>query len=723
MSVGNDEASKVGLHEKGSDYVVKFELDIQPILTARSCNSGPCHGKARGQNGFALSLLGFDDEMDYHALVRDARGRRLFPSDPDRSLLLLKATGELPHGGGSRIDKESADYRKLIDWIEHGMPRVTSSDPKLDRILITPDPHPLVAGQEEQLTVTAIYSDGSKRDVTETCAYQSNEAAIISVQPSGRVKAGKLPGEATIMARFMGRIATWSSAIPNPEAVPKEQLQALPRFNFIDDLVFEKLGSLNILPSEPCNDATFLRRAYLDTIGRLPSVEEARAFHLDRTANKRSVLIDALLEREEYADFWANKWADLLRPNPYRVGIKATMSLDGWIRDAFRQNLPYSEFAKGLLTAQGSTFRNGAVTIYRDRRQPDEIVTMASQLFLGVRLECAKCHQHPFEVYGQKDFYSLAAYFSRVGYKGTGLSPPISGGEEVVFVKKEGIVKHPLTQEPLLPKPLQGEPIQVAAGEDPRESLMQWLVSSENPYFAQVAVNRVWADLFGIGLVDPVDDMRATNPASNPALLQALAQHFREVGFDQKKLLKTILSSSVYALSSAPNATNSADNRNFSRHYRQRLRAEVLADAISDVTQVSDDFKGMPMGTRATQIWTHRVGSEFLDAFGRPDPNQDPPCERTPDATVVQALHLMNSPGIQKRITKEAGRCHRLATSPLAIDEVLNELYLATYSRFPSDEERQALLAAFQESGARRREFIEDLLWSLLNSPEFTYKD
>lgn len=705
-------------------HPLKFELDIQPILTARGCNSGPCHGKARGQNGFALSLLAFDPDFDYQSMVIDARGRRMFPAAPEKSLFLQKALGAMPHGGGVRIEIGDEDYLKIVQWIRDGMPRTTASDPKLQSVKIHPDPHSLQAGQTEQLKVIAHYSDGSSREVTKTCAYLSNEPAIVSVSTTGELKAGAIPGEATIMARYMGVIATWSTAIPRAGTVTTEQFAALPKHNFIDELVYRKLQSLNVLPSAACDDATFLRRASLDTIGRLPTTDEARAFLDDSVAGKRERLIDSLLTREEYADFWANKWCDLLRPNPYRVGIKATMSLDGWLRDKFRDNTPYDQFVRELLTARGSTWRNGAVTMFRDRRGVEELTTIVSQLFLGVRLECAKCHQHPFEVYSQADFYSFGAYFSKVDYKGTGLSPPISGGEEMVLVsRKNKDVHHPLTKAVLPPKPLLTEATPIAEDADPRAALVDWMTAPSNPYFAKVAVNRIWAELFGKGLVDPVDDMRATNPASNPELLDALAEEFRRLGYDQKKLLKTIMSSHVYALSSLPNETNSADIRNFSRHYRKRMRAEVLADAIVDVTAVSDRYDGSAPATRAMQLWTVRTGSDLLDAFGRPDPNQDPPCERMPDATMVQALHLMNANTIQNKLTSDKGTIQRLATSDLRLEKVIEELYLACYSRRPTPAETEALLKSTLQPNPAKRQWIEDLSWSLLNSPEFLYID
>ena len=702
---------------------IKFELDVQPILTARGCNSGPCHGKSRGQNGFALSLLGFDADMDFRSIVTDGRGRRVSPASPADSLFLQKATGQLPHGGGKRLEPDSHDYAVLSRWISNGFLRTSENDPALTNVTISPEPKPLAPQESRALSVIAHYSDGSTRDVTATSAYQSNEPAIIRVTSGGVVHAGNLPGEATIMARFMGNIATWSSAIPRPVPVSPETYSALPRKNFIDDAIYERLSQLNILPSGTISDSQFLRRASIDVIGRLPTPEEARAFLLDTSPDKRDRLVDQLLERPEYADNWANKWADLLRPNPYRVGIKAVLSLDGWIRDAFRKNLPYDQFVRGLLTARGSTWKNGAVTIFRDRREPDEIVTLASQLFLGVRLECAKCHQHPFEVYGQKDFYSFAAFFANVGYKGTGLSPPISGGEEVILVRQGGIVKHPLTGKPLPPTTLRGTAAEIKEGDDPRDALVDWMVSENNPTFAKVAVNRIWAELFGVGIVDPVDDLRATNPPSNPELLDRLAAHFRTIQFDQKELLRTILRSHAYSLSSEPNETNRGDNRNYSRHYRQRLRAEVLADAITDITQTNHTYSGMPVGTRAMQLWTHRTESELLDAFGRPDANQDPPCERLPDSTVVQSLHLMNAPAIAGKITAERGLCERLAKSDSTPEKIIEELYLAAFARFPNPTEIADLVAEFGKPNTDRKKLVEDILWSMVNSPEFTHKD
>ncbi len=711
------------LRDSPESATLKFELDIQPILTARGCNAGPCHGKARGQNGFALSLLGFDANMDYAAIVKNARGRRLSPALPRDSLLLTKATGQNPHGGGIRFTTEDEDYRLLLQWIAQGALRTTPADPLLTAIQISPEPHTLLAEQAQQLTVTATYSDGAQRDVTRMCAFQSNEAAVVAVNSEGNLLASKLPGEATVMARYMGMIATWSTAVPRAADTTADDYINLPRQNFIDDLVYRKLATLNVLPSQPCSDSQYIRRVYVDTIGCLPTAQEVAQFLADPAPDKRASLVAAVLQRPEYADFWANKWADLLRPNPYRVGVKTTYSLDAWLRSALRENMPHDQFARQLVTAQGSTWRNGATTIFRDRREPEEITTLVSQLFLGLRLECAKCHQHPFEVYGQADFYGMAAHFARVGTKGTGLSPPISGSEEIIFCKDSGSVRHPLTGEVLPPKPLYGPQRDIPAGEDPREAFAEWMTADDNPTFALVAVNRLWGELMGIGLVDPVDDLRATNPASNQALLAAMAEHFREVGYDNKRMLHTMLTSQVYALDSQPNPTNVGDNRNFSRHYRRRLGAEIVSDALSDITGLPETFSGMPLGTRAMELWTVRAESQLLDTFGRPDPNQDPPCERVADVTMTQTLHLMNAQSIQQRISADGGRCQKWADSAATPAELIDELYLSIFSRPPTAAELQSLVAQFELPEIERRKLIEDIVWAMVNSPEFLYLD
>ncbi|HUG68158.1 MAG TPA: DUF1549 domain-containing protein [Pirellulaceae bacterium] len=704
---------------------VSFELQVQPIMAARGCSTGACHGKQRGQNGFQLSLLGFDSEFDYAALSMNARGRRVFPAAPDQSLLLLKATGQAPHGGGQRFAIDSDEYRVLRDWIVAGLPRRLPNEPTLTAVTATPTERFMKPGETLQLQVTAHYSDGSTDDVTRMAMFQSNESAIVAVNDDGLVEAGPIPGEASIMARYMNVIATCNVAIPLAGEVPDELYVNLPRNNFIDDLVWQKLKSLGITPSGPVDDAKFIRRVYIDIIGTLPTPDEVREFLADSSENKRQQLIDRLLDRPEYAEHWANKWVDLLRPNPYRVGIKAVLNYDHWIRDSFRKNKPYDQFVRELIAAQGSTWHNGAATLFRDRRSPDEITTLVTQLFLGIRLECAKCHHHVFEKWSQEDFYSFAAYFSRVGYKGTGLSPPISGGEEIVLTAKKGSVSHPLTGEVLEPRPLFLEAPSIDPEADPREALAAWVTSKENDYFAQVMVNRIWADLMGRGLVMPVDDLRATNPPSNGPLLEALANDFREKQFNLKEVIRSITMSYSYSLSSDPTERNIADTQNYSRHYRQRLRAEVMLDAVADITGVPNTFAAMPAGSRAKEIWTHRVSSLFLDTFGRPDPNQDPPCERQEDATVTQALHMMNATELHQRVSSDKGRAAKLAASDKTPEQIVEELYLLAYARFPDSDEREfgnkLFVTAIDPAG--RKQATEDLLWALLNTPEFLFKD
>ncbi|WP_182869361.1 DUF1549 and DUF1553 domain-containing protein [Stieleria mannarensis] len=701
---------------------VSFELDVQPILAAHGCNAGACHGKQRGQNGFQLSLLGFDSDFDHDAIARQARGRRLSIAAPESSLLVQKATAEVPHGGGRKIVVGSDAYQTLVTWIRQGAPRRLADEPVLESVQLQQTEFALAPSESAALTTIAHYSDGTTRDVTGMTSYLSNEAAIVQVDSAGRLTAGPVPGETAVMARYMNHICVANVSIPRTEALPEGFYDDLPRANFIDDLVYDKLNQLRIRVSDPAGDAVFLRRVYTDVIGRLPTPEEAMQFLDSQDSEKRAALVDRLLDQPEYIDHWANQWADLLRPNPYRVGIKAVLNYDNWIRQQFRENVSHDEFARRLITAKGSTWHNGATTLFRDRRSPDEVATLVSQLFLGVRLDCAKCHHHPFEKWSQHDFYSFAAFFGKVGRKGTGLSPPISGGEEIVYVSTKGDVRHPVTEEVLAPAPLFGD-VDLSADDDPREALVDWMVSPENDYFAKVHVNRVWAQLMGRGIVDPVDDLRSTNPPSNPALLDALANHFQQSGYDQKDLIKTIVLSNVYSTSSTPNETNTGDRLNYSRHYRHRLRAEVLAEAVAGVTETTESFSALAPESRSNQVWTHRIGSVFLDTFGRPDPNQDPPCERVADSSVTQTLHLMNSRELDRRVRSDDGRAARLAAGKQSAAEVVTELYQAVFSRRPTAQEQQYCETQITSAGENRRGAIEDLMWAMMNAPEFVIQN
>lgn len=720
-----------------------FETDVQPILTRLGCNGGPCHGKMRGQNGFQLSLFGFDTDFDYNAIATENRGRRVFPATPENSLLLLKATAKLPHGGGKRIDPESSHYQTVAGWIKAGLPHADAKAAKPVSVVVEPASVILKPKSNHQLRVLATYSDKSVRDVTHLAAFASSDSAIASVDADGLVSAGPLPGEVAVSARFENIFGSCETTIPMPGSMPDDYYRNLPRHNEIDELVYNRLQKLGIAVSAPADDATYLRRVYLDIIGRLPTPDETRQFLDDHCSEKRENLVDALLERPEYADHWAMKWVDLLRPNPYRVGIKAVMNFDAWIRDQFRQNRPYDQFVYDILTASGSTFDVSPATIFRDRREPEEITPVVSQLFLGIRLDCAKCHHHPFEVWSQEDFYGLAAHFAQIKRKGTGLSPPISGSEEVIFSGDSGTVSHPRTGETVDAKPLivwatndstkssesQGNPTPPTGKRDLRKEFADWVTAPENTYFGQVISNRIWADLMGRGIVDPVDDIRATNPPANPELLDWLAKDFRATGHDLKHLIRRITTSYVYGLSSQPVERNIGDTRFFSRHYRTRLRAETLLDAVSDVTGVPETFSGAAPGTRAAALWTFRTPNVFLDTFGRPDPNQDPPCERIPEGSVTQALHLMNAPNLQEKLQAEDGTVARLAKSDMPPEAIIEELYLLCFSRKPSAQELNRAKAVFTDpetlkSGTRpRRVAVEDLLWALLNTAEFVVKN
>ncbi len=703
--------------------IVDFQNDLQPIFTRLGCNSGPCHGKARGQGGFQLSLLGFDPQQDYDAITKEGRGRRIFPAAPTHSLLLAKPAGTVPHGGGRRLGVNGPEYQTMLNWVRQGMPRKAPHAPTLKSITVAPSAIVSAPQQTQALIVTAQFSDGTERDVTRLTAFQSNEAPIAAVDETGLVTAGQITGGAAIMARFMGQIAVCNVLIPRTETIAAEVYAQLPRNNFIDELVWRNLQRLNITPSPVCDDHTFLRRATTDICGRIPDPAEVSAFLADLASDKRARLVDRLLLEPSFADHWANKWVDLLRPNPYHVGIKATFNYDRWIRASFHARKPWDQFVRELITARGSTFHNGAVTMFRDRREPEELTTLVSQLFVGVRLECTKCHHHPFEVWGQDDFYSFAAYFSRINRKGTGISAPISGSEEFVFAGTQGSVSHPVTGEVMKPRPLFGKAPASIEGEDQRDALAAWITSPQNHLFAQVMANRVWADLMTRGFVEPVDDMRATNPPTNGPLLTALGEHFRDSGFSLTELVRVIANSQAYQLSSLPNDSNVSDTRNYSRHYRHRLRAEVLLDAVTQVTGMEPEFAAMPPDSSAKQLWTHRSDSLFLDTFGRPDPNQNPPCERTTDSTVVQSLHLMNSDKLYHDIGHDSGKARILANSEKTAPEVSSELYRLVFGREPTPAETALVTEQLAAEGAIRRQVIEDLTWAMVNSAEFVFQD
>jgi mono/diheme cytochrome c family protein len=701
---------------------LSFTQDILPVLSKAGCNLGSCHAKSSGQAGFKLSIFAYDPKGDYMELVKDSRGRRVFPALPEDSLLLQKSTVRLQHEGGQRFEPDSASAKTIAEWIRQGMPYETPGQPALTGIEVVPAEKTYRKNEAGTLKVTAKYSNGTTRDVTGLTDYISSEKAIAVVDENGLMQTTKESGETVIVARYMGQVAISRVAVPADKLLPPASYAKLTVRNEIDKLVYVRLQKLGYLPSDTCTDAEFLRRSTLDTIGMLPTMAEARAFAASKDPKKYEQWIDALLQRPEWADHWAVKWGDLIRPNPSRVGVKPVYLLDQWIRQSFRENKSWDRFVRELLTAQGSTHQDGPVAIWRDKREPIDAATFVGQIFLGVRLECAKCHHHPTEKWDQTDYYQLAAFFTQMKHKGQGISAPISGEpEQWWFAPGSAGIEHPVTKATLKPRPPADKEITIAATQDPRAVLVDWMTNPKNPYFAPAVVNRVWSSFMGRGIVDPVDDFRASNPPTNGPLLDWLAQDFVKNGYDMKHLMRTIMLSQVYRQSSLPNETNMADVKNYSRSYRRRLPAETLLDAVGAVTGTYFNFTGLPGHSLAKQTWNHKLASEFLDAFGRPNASSECPCERDAKPSVVQALHMMNSTTLQEKLSTEGGWANELAKGTLKPAQIVEELYLTCYSRLPTAEEAAIAGKTLDVGVANRQTAIEDVLWSLLNSAEFVF--
>lgn len=711
---GHTASVPVQVVQAGEFPPLHFGNDIIPLLTKAGCNAGGCHGKQSGQNGFKLSVFGHDIEADYESLVHEGRGRRTSPLAAEHSLLLTKAVNRVPHGGGRRMEVDSAEYRRLLRWMTAGMPVGAEDAPRVTSIEVVPKQRVMEERSRQRLLVTAQLSDGTRRDVTNEALYSSNDDTLAQVAPQGRIATTMLAGESAIVVRYHEHVAACFVTVPmHRQSAGPAVLAGWDRTHFIDRLVAEKWERLNLVPSAPADDPTFQRRVSLDLIGKLPTPAEAASFLADASPDRRARLVDSLLSRPEYAEFWALKWADLLRINREELGARPAFQYHQWLRQSLQRNQPYNEFLRELVLAQGNSERNWAVNFYRAFDNPVELSNAVSQVFLGIRLECAKCHHHPYEKWGQDDFYALAAFFPRVQKK------PGAPGAFSFFIADKGDVKHPRTQAVMSPRVLLGETFEVPADADPRQHLADWLASPDNVFVSRAFVNRVWAQLMGRGLVEPLDDMRETNPSTNEPLLRALAQDFVKHGFDVKHLIRTIATSRVYGLSSAPNASNARDTQNYSRAYRKRLSAEVLLDAVCDVTGDPETFAGMPPGTRAVQLWDHRLPSQFLDTFGRPQRKTVCQCERVSDSTLSQVLHLLNSPLVNDKITSPTGRAAQLAAGERPADEMIVELYLAAFGRRPQEAELAAARAAFDVPGATRRSAAEDILWALMNSAEF----
>lgn len=690
---------------------LSFEHDIEPILTKGRCNSGGCHGKAEGQNGFKLSLLGFDAEFDHDALTREARNRRLNTTDPARSLVVRKGAAEVPHGGGRKLEKESPQYRRLVRWIASGAPLQVDGERPVVQIEVDPPELTLTPGESRQLRVTAIDARGGRKCVTIESDFLSNAGHVVEADPRGVVRASDIPGEAAILVRYQGLVSVCRVALPRPNP----QFQRPAEKGFIDTLVWNKLQRLGIQPSPLADDASFLRRVTLDVIGTLPTGAEARAFLQDPDPNKRAKWIDSLLQRPEYADYWAMKWTDLLRADKTRITPQGTVGLSRWLHRQFAENRPYDQLVRDVLLVQGPVQSESPAGFYKALEKPEVAARSFSQLFLGVRIECAQCHHHPSEKWSQDDYAGLVGFFTGVSVK------PLPEGTEAVVSRGGADAPHPRTGQPVAARPLGAPAPDLKRATDRRRALADWTTAPDNAFLARAIANRLWAHYFGRGLVEPIDDLRATNPATNEPLLDTLAQHLGEVQYDLKAFTRTLLNSTVYQLSSETNDTNATDRQHFSHAVPKALPAEVLLDAVSQTTGIAEKFNGWPEGIRAIQVWDNRMPSYFFRIFGRPVRATVCECERSNEPSISQALHLMNSPEIQEKLTHRKGQARRLALGQLPPEQVAAELYLATLSRLPTETERPLIEETFAVHGSDRQAAVEDLLWALLNTKEFLY--
>ena len=742
IPLGNGDVTITATNDKGLagklDLVVErfetpqpinFPNEIVPLFTKHGCNGGGCHGKSEGQNGFKLSLLGFEPTEDFEYLVKESRGRRLFPAAPKHSLLLRKGAGDLPHGGGARFEHDSWDYKAIVRWMEQGMPYGSPDDPTLQKISVFPDSRIVDPGGKQQLAVTAYYSDGSVRDITGIATYESNQKEMGEVDQNGLVtmSVGET-GDMAVMIRYQEQVSVFQATIPL--GIPIESFPIAK--NIIDEKVFSKLKTLGLPTSEICDDSTFLRRTSLDIAGRLPTLEETDKYLNSDNPNKRSEWIDSLLSTTDYAEFFANKWSSILR-NKRKADTytRGTQAFHEWIRQSFHINKPYNQFVAELVTARGEISHNPATAWFRNVTDQKERLQDTAQVLLGVRLQCAECHHHPYEKWSQQDYYGFSAFFSRIGKKKTDMP-----GEEAVF-HNVGLAtaKNPKTGQNVKPTPLGGDELDILAEDDPRDDLASWITDEKNPFFAPMLVNRYWKHFFNRAIVEPEDDMRVTNPPTNPELLQALSNQFISTGYDIKDLIRTICNSTTYQLSAIPNEHNAGDRQNYSRYYPKRLPAEVLLDSIDRMTGSPTSFAGQLPGTRAVALPddSYNSSSYFLTVFGRPEMDSACECERAQGASLAQTLHLLNSKNIQDKLSGAGGNAQKLTSQKERVNEdKITELYKLAFSRNPKDDEMKTAIGYIKnkteqiENDANKKEdsikmAYEDLVWALLNTKEFLF--
>jgi len=694
------------------DRPISFKLDVMPIFMRANCNSGGCHGAARGKDGFRLSLFGFDADGDHYRLTREQPGRRINLALPSESLLIEKATGKVPHTGGARIKEGDPYYNDLIRWMEAKAP----NDPATIPTPVALDIYPRKAvldgkGETQQMTVRATYSDGSVRDVTSLALFLSNNDNSAKISENGLVTANER-GEAFVMARF-ATFTVGAQVIVLPKGL-KFTWPNVEEKNYIDTLVHNKLKNLRILPSEVCDDETFLRRVTLDIVGLLPTQEEYTRFMSSKEPNKREKLVDELLGRKEFAELWVLKWAELLQiRSSQQVSYKAMLLYYDWLQDRIARNVPVNEWVQELLGASGGTFKNPATNFYQAETDILKVSENVAQVFMGMRTQCAQCHNHPFDRWTMDDYYGFAAFFSQIGRKGTD-----DPREVIVFNSKSGEVTHPVTRQQMKPKFLGGA-VPDLKGEDRRVVLARWLASPDNPYFATNLANRVWQHFFGVGIIDEVDDVRISNPASNPELLAELGKRFTAYKYDFKKLVRDICTSRTYQLSTRTNPSNEGDTRNYARAYLRRIKAETFLDCITQVTETKNKFPGLPNGARAVQIADGSISTYFLTTFGRPMRETVCSCEVRLEPTLSQSLHLLNGDTTTSRIASGNLIGRRLAENKTPA-QIIEELYIRCVSRRPTAVEMERLLKLV-DTEKDKKQALEDVFWSLLNSREFMF--
>ncbi|MBM3785111.1 MAG: DUF1553 domain-containing protein [Acidobacteria bacterium] len=710
-------SARVTVKNSKAPFTWSFANHVIPVLTKTGCNQGACHGALAGKNGFKLTLRGYDPEVDYDTLLKQSGGRRVALAEPSNSLILLKPTYAIPHMGGLRFKPDTLEYRVIAEWIAAGAPAPKPTDTAITGLEIFPSNAVLAPQSEQQLVVRARYTDGRTEDVTNWVKYTSTNEGVATVDDFGHVKMTGY-GEAAITLWYQSKVLYARLSVPFPNSVSTASYSGFAERNFIDSLSVKKWKSLRLAPSAQAGDSIFIRRAFLDAAGILPSAEETEEFLADRSPDKRAKLIDALLQRDEFNDYWAYKYSDLLLVSSRKLRTPAMWAFYNWIRDSVASNKTWDNFAREIFTGTGSARANGALNYFVLHKDTIGLSENITQAFLGQRLTCARCHNHPMEKWTQKQYYQFANLFSRVGVKNGA-----TAADNVIFVKTAGDINHPRLLKPLEPAPLDGTAISLDAAGDRRAHFAEWL-TKENPYFVRNIVNRVWGSFFSRGLVHPIDDVRATNPASNEELFQALADDFIKNKYDLRHLIRTIMNSNVYQLSSDANATNQKDETFYSRYVVKRLPAEVLLDAMSQVTGVPSNFGGYPAGTRALQLPDIRVQSQFLTAFGRPERLICDAAERSSDPSITQALHVINGDTLNKKLSAPDGAVSLMLKLGLSDKKALDHIYLSAFSRYPNEQELRdifAMLAKARDNKNARREALEDLAWSLLTSKEFLF--